>query len=154
MIDPLSLAISEGTAHPYHEAFWVVVGTAAPVITLAAIVATGHLRFPEGDYVERVVLRPTLVKAVMLAACMGAQVTVLAVTLQSLRQERDTNLIGATVAIILGLLLLAVEASWTAFLTPTMTRGTRSREAEQSEPDAASAETNTLPKPSGHSSGE
>jgi hydrogenase/urease accessory protein HupE len=29
--------------HPYHEAFWVVVGTAAPVIILAAIVAVGQL---------------------------------------------------------------------------------------------------------------
>jgi amino acid transporter len=26
-------------AHPYHEAYWVVIGTAAPVIALAAVVA-------------------------------------------------------------------------------------------------------------------
>jgi hypothetical protein len=147
MIDPLSFGISAGTAHPYHEAFWVVVGTAAPVITLAAIVASGQLHLPETHYVERVVVRTTVVASGILGLCCGTQIVALGEALNSLAHERDTtSLVGPATVIIVGLLLLLATTLWSAF-TPIIVGGTRSRKAEQNELDAASADTDTLPKP-------
>jgi hypothetical protein len=155
MTDSLSLAISAGTAHPYHETFWVVTGSAAPVIMLAAIVAFGQLQTPDVDGVPRAVVTTISVGAAILSSCFVTQFLALSRALDSLSQERDTARLGEEKRlIVLGLFLLLAASFWAVSLSPMIFGGKRSREAKQSKSDAASADVSTLLNPPDQRSGE
>jgi hypothetical protein len=72
----------------YHEAFWVVVGTAAPVIALADVVlvgqlvATGSAEQNRPDRLDNLVF-------VVLAACFTSQLFLLLFALDSLATDSD-----------------------------------------------------------------
>jgi hypothetical protein len=120
--------------HPYHEGFWVVIGTAAPVFLLASVVAAGPLK---RDRSSGSLSRRNL-PITALAFCGGSiNLSVLTVALQSLAEEHDTankSLVTYALALSIFLLALGVEG----VVTPKKSES-GSRQTEQpAKPNEAS----------------
>jgi hypothetical protein len=78
-------------AHPYHEAFWIVAGTAAPVIALAAVVAYGQLAdvWPGEDDADPAAKQVLTGASIALVLSFLTQGAVLGTALLSLAAYRD-----------------------------------------------------------------
>jgi hypothetical protein len=78
-------------AHPYHETFWVVAGTTAPVIALAAVVAYGQLAeiWPGKDDDDPAAEKALLVASFALVISFLTQGAVLGTALLSVADRRD-----------------------------------------------------------------
>ena len=78
-------------AHPYHETFWVVAGTTAPVIALAAVVAYGQLAevWPGKDDDEPATEKVLIVASLALVISFLTQGAVLGTALLSIADHRD-----------------------------------------------------------------
>src|SRR6516162_1398940 len=95
----------------YHKDFWVVVGTAAPVIALAAVVALNQLpiREPPGQQTSMRAAVVGFSALCLFYACLLLQVLSLYRALGSLAHEHDeSSLKSATIVSISGIALLAV----------------------------------------------
>jgi hypothetical protein len=131
----------------YHKDFWVVVGTAAPVIALAAVVALNQVpnRPPPGQPRNMPASVAALIAISALYACLILQAVSLSRALDSLAHERDqANLKSATTATISGIALLGVGGVSTA-AAQEFRRIARRRAAERQSPGASLSDRNTMP---------
>ena len=110
--------------HPYHEAFWVVIGTAAPVIILAASVAASQL-LGETAFRDDIVVLPRRLRlaaanSLALGFCWWFEITALIFALISLRGDHDWGNAGgetyAMAATAVSLLLVFAQVTMAAFI--------------------------------------
>ena len=118
----------------YHEAFWVVVGTAAPVIALGSIVAFGRAISLLGG--RRTQLLIGVFSMLFLTACFGFTTLVMFVSLLSLAKGRDgKDLISVSSFLLFSMLLLWVGASLPGMASWFLGLEKTKREAEPEELD-------------------
>jgi hypothetical protein len=89
-------------AHPYHEEYWVVIGTAAPVIALAAVVALNQANVgleriirnqPQEEVAEKVPIGywPSLFYFMALLLCVLSQLVAFVLSLLTLARKNETG---------------------------------------------------------------
>lgn len=97
---------------PYHEAFWITMGTAAPVIILAAIVVFGEA---SEIISEDETFWFGILAAVLIAACVSVQGLALSTALESLSHYNDASFAWAMKELWVGLVLLAAATVLTSY---------------------------------------